>query len=160
MANRHSKGKGKGKGNLPTTIDNTTNSHSSMADELAPLSTENLSIHNILSSGTETATTEAAEAGGVPTHSQPQASDTRAETDDAVSGAATQGQDDVQDDDDDTDYTYETDLVNPQDVQKEWEQSIAQLVTLVNFVLIPLVGKIIGRKFAHTIWNKIAEKIW
>ncbi|GMG37244.1 unnamed protein product [Ambrosiozyma monospora] len=127
-----------------------------MADELAPLSTENLSIHNILSSGTETAAAEAAEAGGVP--AQPQVSGAR--TDDIISGAATQGQDDVHDEDDDTDYTYETDLVNPQDVQKEWDQSIAQLVTLVNFVLIPLVGKMIGRRFAHTIWNKVAEKIW
>ncbi|GME69561.1 unnamed protein product [[Candida] boidinii] len=61
-------------------------------------------------------------------------------------------------DDDNSDYTFKTDLLR--DPQKEWEENLAQLNTLLNFVLIPIVGKVLGRRFANIVWRKIAEHIF
>lgn len=62
------------------------------------------------------------------------------------------------DDDDNSDYTFKTDLLR--DPQKEWEENLAQLNTLLNFVLLPIVGKVLGRRFANIVWRKIAEHIF
>ncbi|GME91141.1 hypothetical protein B5S28_g3873 [[Candida] boidinii] len=67
-------------------------------------------------------------------------------------------EDDDDDDDDNSDYTFKTDLLR--DPQKEWEENLAQLNTLLNFVLIPIVGKVLGRRFANIVWRKIAEHIF
>ncbi|ODV83841.1 hypothetical protein CANARDRAFT_190752, partial [[Candida] arabinofermentans NRRL YB-2248] len=64
-----------------------------------------------------------------------------------------------EEDDDDTEYTYETDIVS-KDVQQEWEDNIVQLKTLVNFVIIPIVGKVLGRRFAKAIWSMVADMIF
>ncbi|KAG7700520.1 hypothetical protein KL951_000635 [Ogataea haglerorum] len=58
-----------------------------------------------------------------------------------------------------SDYTYETDLVY-HDPQKEWEENLVQLKTLVNFVLLPVIGKVLGRRFANYVWMKIASRIY
>ncbi|KAH3672187.1 hypothetical protein WICMUC_004416 [Wickerhamomyces mucosus] len=55
--------------------------------------------------------------------------------------------------DEDYDYTYddydssddETELRN---AQLQWEESLSQLKTLVGFVILPLIGKVLGRRFA------------
>ena len=48
--------------------------------------------------------------------------------------------------DDDTDSEYES------DAQKEWERSLDQLQLLLTMVLVPFVGKYLGRKFAY--WSE------
>lgn len=48
---------------------------------------------------------------------------------------------------DDTDSDYES------DAQKEWERSLDQLQLLLTMVLVPFVGKYLGRKFAY--WSTL-----
>ncbi|CAH2448813.1 Hypothetical protein PP7435_CHR2-2661 [Komagataella phaffii CBS 7435] len=61
-----------------------------------------------------------------------------------------------------SEYSYDSDLVHEvyRDAQKEWEESMIQLTTLLNFVLIPIIGRVIGRRFANSLWARIANKIW
>lgn len=47
----------------------------------------------------------------------------------------------------DTDSEYES------DAQKEWERSLDQLQLLLTMVLVPFVGKYLGRKFAY--WSML-----
>ncbi|ODV62424.1 Mim2p ASCRUDRAFT_74806 [Ascoidea rubescens DSM 1968] len=46
------------------------------------------------------------------------------------------------------------------DSQVQWEESLNQLHALVNFIVLPLVGKMLGRRFANLLWSKIADRIW
>ncbi|GMM51686.1 Mim2 protein [Starmerella bacillaris] len=46
------------------------------------------------------------------------------------------------------------------DAQQHWDESIAQLETAVFFVLCPLIGKMIGRKFAKSIWHRFVDWRW
>ena len=41
--------------------------------------------------------------------------------------------------------------------QQQWEQSAAQLKALVEHVLFPLIGKVLGRRCAHVLWRQVAE---
>jgi hypothetical protein len=43
----------------------------------------------------------------------------------------------------------ETDSEYESDAQKEWERSLDQLQLLLTMVLVPFVGKYLGRKFAY-----------
>lgn len=58
---------------------------------------------------------------------------------------------DYDDDDDDSDYDTddslddELKLIN---AQLQWEESLEQLKTLVGFVILPLIGKMLGRRVA------------
>lgn len=61
---------------------------------------------------------------------------------------------DLDNDEDDDSYSdYDSDdslddelkLIN---AQLQWEESLNQLKTLVGFVILPLIGKMLGRKFA------------
>lgn len=49
--------------------------------------------------------------------------------------------------------TDSTDSEFESDAQREWEQSLDQLQLLLTMVLIPFVGKYMGRKFAY--WSMI-----
>ncbi|ODV67163.1 hypothetical protein HYPBUDRAFT_11759 [Hyphopichia burtonii NRRL Y-1933] len=37
--------------------------------------------------------------------------------------------------------------------QEQWEESLKQINSLVSFVIFPLIGKILGRRFSHTLWR-------
>lgn len=47
----------------------------------------------------------------------------------------------------------ETDSEYESDAQKEWERSLDQLQLLLTMVLVPFVGKYLGRKFAY--WSML-----
>jgi hypothetical protein len=47
----------------------------------------------------------------------------------------------------------ETDSEYASDAQKEWERSLDQLQLLLTMVLVPFVGKYLGRKFAY--WSML-----
>ncbi|GAV53782.1 hypothetical protein ZYGR_0AK02840 [Zygosaccharomyces rouxii] len=52
---------------------------------------------------------------------------------------------------------YETQLL---DAQKQWEESLDQLNKVLNWILLPLVGKFLGRRVAKTIWKRVMEYYW
>lgn len=41
--------------------------------------------------------------------------------------------------------------------QEQWEESLRQISSLMNLIIFPLVGKIVGRRVSHTIWAKFAD---
>lgn len=41
--------------------------------------------------------------------------------------------------------------------QEQWEESLRQITGLVNHVLLPLLGKFLGRRTAHVAWRHFAE---
>lgn len=41
--------------------------------------------------------------------------------------------------------------------QEQWEESLKQINNLINFIIFPLIGKVIGRRFSHIVWRKIAN---
>ncbi|AJV65880.1 BMC_2a_G0037460.mRNA.1.CDS.1 [Saccharomyces cerevisiae] len=43
------------------------------------------------------------------------------------------------------------------DAQRQWEESLQQLNKLLNWVLLPLLGKYIGRRMAKTLWSRFIE---
>ncbi|KAI0206797.1 hypothetical protein F4808DRAFT_454715 [Astrocystis sublimbata] len=43
------------------------------------------------------------------------------------------------------------------DAQKEWEQSLEQLQLLLTMIIVPFVGKYLGRKFAYWSWARYME---
>lgn len=59
-------------------------------------------------------------------------------------------------DDTDLDYYSETDSDYHLTAQQHWEESMRQITGLVNMVLFPLLGKLLGRRFAHMMWAKYA----
>ncbi len=42
------------------------------------------------------------------------------------------------------------------EAQEQWEQSVEQLNEVLNWVLLPLLGKYMGRKLAWRLWRAIA----
>ena len=40
------------------------------------------------------------------------------------------------------------------DAQRQWEESLQQLSKLLNWVLLPLLGKYMGRRVAKTLWSR------
>lgn len=68
------------------------------------------------------------------------------------------------DDDYDTEYSsdeiddiYESQLL---DAQQQWDESIQQLNKVLNWVLLPIIGKFMGRRVAKTIWQRVMEQWW
>lgn len=61
------------------------------------------------------------------------------------------------DDDTDIDYYSELDSEYYLTAQEQWEESIKQIEGLVNFVIVPLVGKLLGRRTAHVLWRRFAN---
>lgn len=46
------------------------------------------------------------------------------------------------------------------DAQQQWEESLEQLSKCLNWVLLPLVGKYMGRRTARVIWQHVMEYLW
>ncbi|QLQ82409.1 hypothetical protein HG537_0H01710 [Torulaspora globosa] len=46
------------------------------------------------------------------------------------------------------------------DAQQQWEESLEQLSKVLNWVLLPLVGKFMGRRTAKVIWKHVMEYLW
>lgn len=58
------------------------------------------------------------------------------------------------------DYDYETDSDYSGSVvsaQEHWEESVRQITGLINMVIFPLIGKILGRRFSKVIWARFAN---
>lgn len=51
-----------------------------------------------------------------------------------------------------TDSEYSQDLT----AQEHWEESMKQIQGLINFLILPLIGKVLGRRASKIIWSKIA----
>ena len=58
-------------------------------------------------------------------------------------------------DSDDTDYSARLAEIEALQAQQEWEEGIEQLYTVMSLVLLPLLGKYLGRKFTH--WCECSE---
>lgn len=65
---------------------------------------------------------------------------------------------DINDNDTEVDY-YSDDSSSDFDLsaQEQWEESIKQITGLVNFVLFPIIGKLLGRRTAHILWLRFAD---
>ncbi|QLL32002.1 hypothetical protein HG536_0C01700 [Torulaspora globosa] len=46
------------------------------------------------------------------------------------------------------------------DAQQQWEESLEQLSKVLNWVLLPLIGKFMGRRTAKVIWQHVMEYLW
>ncbi|KAM9904826.1 hypothetical protein OXX80_003813 [Metschnikowia pulcherrima] len=57
----------------------------------------------------------------------------------------------------DSGYYSETESEYDVSAQEQWDESIKQITGLVNFVIFPLLGKLLGRRTAHIIWRKVAN---
>lgn len=59
--------------------------------------------------------------------------------------------------DSESDSGYYSDSEYGLTAQQQWEESIEQIRGLVNLVLFPLLGKVLGRRTAHIIWHRFAD---
>lgn len=58
----------------------------------------------------------------------------------------------------DDEYEYDHSLeLTP---QEQWDESMKQLENLFTFVVFPLIGKVLGRRFSHILWARFARKIY
>ncbi|CUM46102.1 uncharacterized protein AC631_01406 [Debaryomyces fabryi] len=59
----------------------------------------------------------------------------------------------------DSDSQYYDDSGSEYDLtaQEQWEESLKQVNNLINLIIFPLIGKVIGRRFSHIIWRKFAN---
>lgn len=46
------------------------------------------------------------------------------------------------------------------DAQEQWEQSLQQLNQVLNWIMLPLLGKFLGRKLAWRIWRGAMAAWW
>lgn len=60
------------------------------------------------------------------------------------------------DDDSDSEIELQQQLM---DAQLQWEQSLEQLGKVLNWIILPLVGRLLGRKVALVIWKRCAA-LW
>ncbi|SCW04228.1 LAFE_0H08900g1_1 [Lachancea fermentati] len=51
---------------------------------------------------------------------------------------------------------YESQLLS---AQQQWEESIEQLNQVLNWVLLPLIGKFLGRRTALRLWKRFMEYV-
>lgn len=67
--------------------------------------------------------------------------------------------DDTDTENDDTDIDYYSELDSEYNLlaQEQWEESLKQIEGLVNFVLMPLIGRLLGRRTAHIVWRHFAN---
>lgn len=54
-------------------------------------------------------------------------------------------------------YSDETSYEGYLSAQKQWEESIGQLKSILYLVLFPVVGRLIGRKFTYMLWKRFAN---
>lgn len=58
-----------------------------------------------------------------------------------------------------TDSEFENDIyIN--DAQRQWDENMKQIETAVFYVLCPVVGKMIGRKTAQSLWARFVTWRW
>ncbi|SCU87170.1 LAFA_0E05160g1_1 [Lachancea sp. 'fantastica'] len=55
------------------------------------------------------------------------------------------------------DMDFEQNLLT---AQQQWEESLEQLSQVLNWVLLPLVGKYLGRRTALGAWKRIVTYLW
>lgn len=89
-----------------------------------------------------------------------QLNDQNEEDADQEDNVEVQVEEETDDDSDDSVYTYSTDLSRSQKIDEEWDNVLSQLDLIVAIVLIPLLGKFLGRKFAHKIWGVCASWLY
>lgn len=53
--------------------------------------------------------------------------------------------------------SLEEKLIN---AEKQWQESLEQLSHAINWLLLPLLGKYMGRKFARIVWSRVAGLVW
>lgn len=46
------------------------------------------------------------------------------------------------------------------DAQKHWDESLEQLHNAVFFALLPVIGRILGRRFARSMWMRYVNWRW
>lgn len=61
--------------------------------------------------------------------------------------------------DSDSDDSLDSDLAYI-NAQLQWEESVNQLKGLVALVILPLIGKVIGRRMAGVIWRRVLDLWW
>lgn len=78
-----------------------------------------------------------------------------------------EGEDTESSGDDEAEYSdYESDPLDDYfdarllDAQQQWEESLEQLNKVLNWILLPLIGKFLGRRVAKTIWKQSMEYVW
>ncbi|RPA87592.1 hypothetical protein BJ508DRAFT_410355 [Ascobolus immersus RN42] len=53
--------------------------------------------------------------------------------------------------------SYDDSSDDEADAEEEWQESLRQLELFANIVLMPLVGKWVGRRCAYWIWGRVME---
>lgn len=66
-------------------------------------------------------------------------------------------EDDFDYDTDEIDEVFESQLLS---AQQQWEESLEQLNKVLNWVLLPLIGKFMGRRMAKVLWQHAMEYLW
>lgn len=84
---------------------------------------------------------------------------TSVETQIEVPELNTNGESEGSEDDDSSEYTYESDVVD-EDLEKQWQDIVAQFNMITFLVLIPLGGRALGRKFIYYVWTNLAERLF
>ncbi|CCE61251.1 hypothetical protein TPHA_0A01680 [Tetrapisispora phaffii CBS 4417] len=46
------------------------------------------------------------------------------------------------------------------DAQQQWEESLQQLNKVLNWLVLPLFGKFLGRRTSKVIWKKVMNYLW
>lgn len=63
----------------------------------------------------------------------------------------------VSDSEESSEDEYDLQLV---EAQRQWEESLAQLNRVLNWVILPLLGKFVGRRCAVWTWKYFANKLF
>lgn len=63
----------------------------------------------------------------------------------------------LSDDDSNIDSITDTDYSLDLTAQEQWEESMKQIQGLVNMIIFPLIGKVLGRRASKIIWAKVAD---
>lgn len=77
-----------------------------------------------------------------------------------------QSGDESEEEDEEDDFEYDTDEIDGifesqlLSAQQQWEESLEQLNKVLNWVLLPLVGKFMGRRVAKMLWQHAMEYLW
>ncbi|CCH62426.1 hypothetical protein TBLA_0H01390 [Henningerozyma blattae CBS 6284] len=46
------------------------------------------------------------------------------------------------------------------EAELQWEESLDQLHTVLNWVVLPLLGKMVGRRLARMVWQRVMNYLW
>lgn len=57
----------------------------------------------------------------------------------------------------DDDYESESEYSYEMTAQQHWEESMKQVEGLLSFIIFPILGKVLGRRFSHLVWKRVAE---